>query len=32
MDVMGAGVVVEREKIRLKKWIESKEKGDRGVS
>lgn len=29
---MGAGVEVEREKIRLKKLIESKEKGDRGGS
>lgn len=29
---MGAGGEIEREKIRLKKWIESKEKGDRGGS
>lgn len=32
MDVMGAGGEVEREKIRLKKLIESKERGDRGGS
>lgn len=30
MDVMGVGVEVEREKIRLKKWRGSKEEGDKG--